>query len=284
MDFSTYPPSERYYGGTERKIGILINDRPYMVKFQKASVFGLRNNHLSEHIGSTLFNALGLPAQETLLGTYDGQPVVACRDFVGEDEQFVPFNDVGESSLDRDKETYQYDYEDIMLMLRDNSKLTSVQETVSAFWEMYVIDALVGNFDRHGANWGFIKKNDAYRLAPVFDNGSCLFPSLPEDQMPSIIQSPEETDARVYNFPTSQIRLNGKKSSYYEVINSLAFPECNKALAAIVGRCSLDSILSVVDGVPESSATQKQFYCHMLQHRFEKILQAPYERLMGGAR
>lgn len=282
MDFSAYPPSGRYYGGTERKIGILIEGTPYMIKFQKASAFGLRNNHLSEHIGSLLFNMLGLPAQETLLGTYNGQPVVACRDFIGGNEQFVPFNDVGESSLDRDKETYQYDYEDIMQMLRDNSKLTCVQETMSAFWEMYIIDALVGNFDRHGANWGFIKKNNAYRLAPIFDNGSCLFPSLPEDQMSSIIRSPEQTDARVYEFPTSQIRLNGKKSSYFEVINSLAFPECNKALAAVISRSSLSDILATVEDIAELSDAQKRFYRHMLLNRYEKILAAPYERLMGG--
>lgn len=34
------------------------------------------------------------------------------------------FNDVGESSLDQDKETYQYDYDDIVLMLEENAKLT----------------------------------------------------------------------------------------------------------------------------------------------------------------
>lgn len=284
MEFSGWPSSGRYYGGTERKIGVLVDGNPYMIKFQKASAFGLRNNHISEHIGSLLFNILGLPAQETLLGTYNGQPVVACRDFIEESEQFVPFNDVGESSLDRDRETYQYDYEDIMQMLRDNSKLTCVQETVSAFWEMYIIDALVGNFDRHGANWGFIKKDNAYRLAPIFDNGSCLFPSLPEDQMLSIVQSPEQTDARVYEFPTSQIRLDGKKSSYHEVISSLAFSECNKALAAVVSRSSLKEVLGSVEGIAELSDTQKQFYCHMLQNRYEKILLASYERLTKGAR
>ena len=41
---------------------------------------------------------------------------------------FVPFDDVGESTLDQDKELYQYSYEDIMQMLRDNSKLTNVDE------------------------------------------------------------------------------------------------------------------------------------------------------------
>lgn len=111
---------------------------------------------------------------------------------------------------------YQYDYEDIMQMLHDNSKLTNVKETISMFWRIYIMDALLGNFDRHGANWGFIKENNRYSLAPVFDNGSCLFPNLVDEvEMQQIMESEEETDKRIYKFPTSQVRLNGKMRVLY---------------------------------------------------------------------
>lgn len=33
---------------------------------------------------------------------------------------------------------------------------------------MYLIDALIGNFNRHGANLGFIE-NNRHRLAPIYD-------------------------------------------------------------------------------------------------------------------
>ena len=36
---------------------------------------------------------------------------------------------------------------------------------------MFVIDAFIANFDRHGSNWGFIKKDNEYGPSPVFDNG-----------------------------------------------------------------------------------------------------------------
>ena len=282
MDFSQYPSNNRYYGGTERKVGILVNGEPFMLKFQKRTAFGLRFNHVSEHLGSRIFSCAGISAQETTLGTYFGEPVVACRDFLAPNEQFVPFNDVGESTLDQDKEAYQYEYADIMRMLRDNSKLTDVEGTVSAFWEMFIIDALVGNFDRHGGNWGFVKRNDKYRLAPVFDNGSCLFPSLLDDQMERITASDEETRKRVFEFPTSQVRLNGHKSSYYEVINSLAFPECNKALAKIMMNLDMNTAYAVVDSVEDISEQRRVFYTHMLKARYEVILLASYEKLMGG--
>ena len=178
IDFSEYKFNGKYYGGSERKEGISIDGEDYMIKFQKQTAFGKRNNHISEFLGSHIFEICGLEAHKTYLGYRAGEEVVACKDFNIQGRQFVPFNDVGESTLDQDKETYQYDYEDIMQMLRDNSKLTNVQETISMFWRIYIVDALLGNFDRHGGNWGFIKENNRYMLAPVFDNGSCLFPNL----------------------------------------------------------------------------------------------------------
>ena len=188
MDFSKYERSNRYYGGSERKIGILIGESEYMLKFQKITPFGVRYNHISEFLGSRIFGLFDFPVQEVYLGTYEGEPVVACKNFIEQGEQFVPFNDVGESTLDRDKEVYQYSYEDIMQMLSDNTKLTDVQETISLFWDMFIVDALLGNFDRHGSNWGFIKKNNKYRLAPIFDNGLSLFCFAGQEDLPTLAE------------------------------------------------------------------------------------------------
>ncbi|HBQ65092.1 MAG TPA: HipA domain-containing protein, partial [Clostridiales bacterium] len=76
MDFSNYPLSGRYYGGSEKKVSIIINGSPYMLKFQKKNAFGIRYNHISEYIGSHVFALLGFPTQETYLGTYRGEQVV----------------------------------------------------------------------------------------------------------------------------------------------------------------------------------------------------------------
>lgn len=279
-DFSKYPLSNKYYGGSEKKLGIIINKSSYMLKFQKKTAFGLRNNHISEYLGSHIFSLLGFSAQETVLGLYKNEQVVACKDFNNENQQFVPFNDVGESTLDNDKENYQYEYSDIMRMLRDNSKLTNVDKTIERFWDIYIVDALIGNFDRHGGNWGFIKSNNAYTLAPIFDNGSCLFPNMTdENEMLEIINSQEETDKRVFTFPTSQIKLKGNKSSYYEVISSLEFYECNMALKRIYNKISIDEFNNLIDNTPFISDIQKSFYKHMLYNRYEKIIKQTFERL-----
>lgn len=280
IDFSKYEPNGKYYGGSERKEGITIDGEDYMIKFQKQTAFGKRNNHISEFIGSNIFELCGFEAHKTYLGYRYGEEVVACKDFNLPGKQFVPFNDVGESTLDQDKETYQYDYEDIMQMLRDNSKLTNVQQTISMFWRIYIMDALLGNFDRHGANWGFIKENNSYRLAPVFDNGSCLFPNLvDEDEMQEIIDSEEETNKRIFKFPTSQVKLNGEKSSYFDVINSLQFNECNDALRYVMSRLDMNKVEGLIDATPLISDIQKEFYKHMIRARFNKILLDSFEKL-----
>ena len=231
-------------------------------------------------LGSHIFEISGLEAHKTYLGYRMGEEVVACKDFNIQGRQFVPFNDVGESTLDQDKETYQYDYEDIMQMLRDNSKLTNVQETISMFWRIYIVDALLGNFDRHGANWGFIKENNRYTLAPVFDNGSCLFPNLADEaEMKEIMESEEETDKRIYRFPTSQVKLNGKKSSYFEVIHSLQFEECNDALRYIMSQLDMSEVEKLIEETPLISEIQKAFYKHILTARYNKILLSSYENM-----
>ena len=280
IDFSEYKLNRKYYGGSERKEGISIDGEDYMIKYQKQTAFGKRNNHISEFIGSHVFEICGFEAHKTYLGYRDGEEVVACKDFNVPGKQFVPFNDVGESTLDQDKETYQYDYEDIMQMLRDNSKLTNVQETISVFWRIYIMDALLGNFDRHGANWGFIKENNRYTLAPVFDNGSCLFPNLvDETEMQAIMESEDETDKRIYKFPTSQVKLDGKKSSYFEVINSLQFEVCNDALRYIMSHLDMHEVEKLIDETPLISEVQRTFYKHIITERYHKILLESFEKL-----
>jgi len=280
MDYSKYPDGNRFYSGGGGKKSILVSDKPYLIKFQKNSRDGLRFNHVSEYLGSHIFALLGVEAQETFLGTYNGENVVAIRDFLEEDEVFVPFNGVGDSSLEQDKEKYQYTYEDIIGMLQENIKLTNVKQTIELFWDMFIIDAFVANFDRHGSNWGFIKRDNKYRLSPVFDNGSSLFPQLNTDEkIEEVLNDQEEIDRRIYQFPTSQVKYRGKKSSYYEIISGLDFDECNKALARITERIDFDKIDKLIDSIECISEKRKEFYKIILKERYEKILLESYNKL-----
>ncbi|MHC1692566.1 MAG: HipA domain-containing protein [Sphaerochaetaceae bacterium] len=283
MDYSQYTKNNKYYAGSEEKIGITVDNVDFIIKFQKFSETGLLNNTICEYIGCHIFSMLDMNVQNTYLGTYYGRNVVILEDFIKDNQQFVPFNEVGDSSLEHDRETYQYSYADIMKMLEENTKLTQVSETITQFWRMYIIDALLGNFDRHGANWGFIKASNRYTLAPIFDNGSCLFPRIHTDEACLEIMGDEaEINKRIFSFPTSQIKLNNKKSSYFDVIYSLQFPECNGALRDIANNVDLKQMDTFIDTIMEISEIQKKFYKTMLRERFEKILLASLEKLQRG--
>lgn len=279
-DYSMYEKTPVMLSGAEKKFEIIIDGHRYIVKFQKNSEVGLTYNYVSEYLGSHIFQVIGIPVQETFLGTYDGANVVVMKNFLEPGDALVAFNGVGESSLERDKEIYQYTYEDITAMLQENMRSTNVAETIDRFWDMFIVDALIGNFDRHGGNWGFIKRNNQYRIAPMYDNGSSLYPKLNTDEkIAAVLASEEEINERIYKFPTSHIKIKNHKSSYFEVISSRQFEACNEALKRIVPRIDLNRINTIIDEIEGISELRKQFYKVMLEHRYEKILMYTYRLL-----
>lgn len=284
-DYSVYPETGTIYSGTERKYEILIDGYRYIVKVQSHSESGLLYNHVSEYLGSHIFQSVNIPVQETVLGTYRGLHAVILKSFLQEREALIPFNGISESTLEQDKELYQDSYEDIITILENNRKSTDVQETTDRFWDMFIVDALIGNFDRHGGNWDFIKKEGRYAMATVYDNSSCLYPRLNTDeQIEKVLADQAEIDKRVYTFPTSHIKHNGRKSSYFEIINSLQYEQCNLALLRIMERLDMKKIDDIVDSVPEISQLRNHFYKLMLKTRCEKILLPSYCRLCAQQR
>lgn len=111
-DYSKYEKTPVLFSGAEKKFEIIIDGFRYIVKFQKNSEVGLIFNYVSEYLGSHIFQLIGIPVQETFLGTYEGKNVVVMKNFLEPEDDLVAFNGVGESSLERDKELYQYTYED----------------------------------------------------------------------------------------------------------------------------------------------------------------------------
>ena len=281
-DYSIYPiDTDVFFSGAENKNQITINGKRYIMKYQRNSEVGMMFSHVSEYLGSHVFELLEIPVQDTYLGTYNGKNIVLLKHFCKDGEILVHFNEVGESSLEEDKEMYQYSYDDIQRMLNDNKRSTNVQETVDRFWDMFIVDALNGNFDRHGGNWGFLKKDNKYRIAPVYDNGSSMYPKLNTDEkIKEDLESEEKINDRIYTFPTSHVKIDGRKSSYYEVINSLQFEECNKALLRIFPRIKFEDIDKLIDSIECINDLRKQFYKRMYRERYEKILKPAYDKLV----
>lgn len=85
-----------YNGVNGKKIAVEYEGRQYMLKFpppsgSKSTEFSCTNSCLSEHIASTIFNMLGVPAQKTVYMTYIGarisQILVPAYKMILSDEQ-----------------------------------------------------------------------------------------------------------------------------------------------------------------------------------------------------
>lgn len=91
------------------------------------------------------------------------------------------------------------------------------------FWDIFIVDALIGNWDRHNGNWGFLynSSTDEVSLAPVYDCGSCLFPQADEEIMHRTITKRSERDLRIFEIPLSKIKIDGRKIRCFHFIPSL---------------------------------------------------------------
>ena len=145
---------------------------------------------------------------------------------------------------------------------------------------MFIADCLVGNFDRHNGNWGFLI-NETQRkieIAPIYDCASCLYPQLTDERISEIINEQKEIEARVFIFPTSALKINDKKINYFEYINRAENQDCNEALCRIYPKIKLNVINDIIDKTPFISNIRKEFYKKIIQMRYEKILKNAYEK------
>ncbi len=139
---------------------------------------------------------------------------------------------------------------------------------------MFIVDAFIGNWDRHNGNWGFLynTKSDEMTLAPVFDCGSSLYPQADEKLIENILSNEKEINFRIFEIPTSAIKHHESRINYFNFISSLKFEECNRALKRITAKIDMSKINTIVDETPFISDLYKKFYKTMLAERKEHIL------------
>ena len=193
IDFTNLPRKNKTYAGANgSKLSIMYDGVQYMLKFPghalKNKVMSYANSCVSEYIGCHIFNVIGIPAQETLLGTFTKNGteklVVACKDFTTAGLVLQDFASLKNTIIDSSYNGYGTELDDIIQTLEEQTAVNSYV-LKERFWDMFIVDALIGNWDRHNGNWGFLYnvQTDEISLAPVFDCGSCLFPQADESIM-----------------------------------------------------------------------------------------------------
>lgn len=286
------------YGGSDKKRGILFDGKKYMLKLSDRISEDKRNSlnssytnsYLSEYICCHLIKMFGFDVQNTLLGKITlksskeeikDYPVVACENFIPEGFSLVEFKFI-ESSLLTSKPPKIPKIEDIYEIMKTENAYFSKEfgeKALVAYWNIFILDALLGNFDRHANNWGYLVNNTTHEinLAPIYDCGSCLYPQLADDALGSILASDDEMQMRIDKFPQAALTLeNGKKVSYKEYISSFANQDCTDALLRVFPKINMNEAMQFINDLDCISDVRKLFYNTMLSKRYEQILEQPY--------
>ena len=56
----------------------------------------------------------------------------------------------------------------------EESKMIDTKEIKEKFWDMFVIDSLIGNTDRHNGNWGFLLNKHINEIHFFIDGIECI--------------------------------------------------------------------------------------------------------------
>lgn len=290
IDFTNCPQKKKGYGGANgKKICVKYNGEDYMLKFPTTGKINkdmhYTNGCISEYLGCHIFNAIGIKAQETLLGTYKTErgvkTVVACKDFSSAGIVPQDFASLKNRIIDSERNGYGKELSEILYTIQEQN-LFPQDELMNYFWDVFVVDSFIGNWDRHNGNWGFLynQTDDTLELSPIYDCGSSIYPQADETLMELILKDEKELNLRIYEIPTSSIELNGKRINYFDFMNSLQNDDCSKAVLRIQPRIDMKKIEEIIRNTPGLTALQYDFYLLMLNFRKELIIDEVYNKIL----
>lgn len=151
------------------------------------------------------------------------------------------------------------------------------KEQISDFYyDMFVVDALIGNTDRHNGNWAILQLMDGARISPVYDCGSSLCPLL-DDKFLS-----EEQGAREALKANSALSdSNGKRIRYFDYFKGDLKPQIQEALKRVIPKINLNEILKMINSAEYVSRARKDFSSSFVMTSYERILIPALEKVLS---
>lgn len=217
--------NNKVYNGNTLKFGISYNDTDYIVKLPKEPL-----SVYTEYIASKFIGVLGVPCHKVTIGVYKGIPVDIIKDFTSNSDLTLhSYKDTKQSSEDTDISVKNYTYKDVTYLIEKHLKMTDSDKVnaLQRFWDMFICDAILANRDRHWGNWGYLSNGNRYRIAPLYDNGACLYPNVDKViHLYTDLRSREKfLRDRVFTFPASLFMIEKPdrcyRTNYFEMFSDL---------------------------------------------------------------
>lgn len=300
-----------YGGDGGAKDAVIYDNIVWMLKFPKTTrdlinpQISYTTSPLSEYLGSQVYASLGLPVHETLLGTRRGKLVVACRDFTmgvvdGSDaplpwpvKRLIHFRNLKNSFMAEDIESYSGTgsetlLSEVLATIDGQEDLIKIPGVRERFWDMFIVDAFIGNNDRNNDNWGVLldpAENEAV-LAPVYDNGGAFFNKKSFASMEKRLADAQAMREDAYLSPLCAFKYTnvdntGHKINPFIFIRQKDNNDCTAATERFLHRVNMEHIQKIIEDVPETYGAlsvmpkvQKEFYIELLRLRLEFMTQA----------
>ncbi len=307
-NFDNVKVNSLVYGGRSgQKLGIIIDSENWFLKFPKSTAnfsekidMSYSTSPLSEYIGSHIYSCIGIPVHDTKLGIKDNKVVVACKDF-RENINTIRFDDYNAinnlyvSGLEEklsscsSSSAYHVDLDGVMIVMENNPRFLEYPELKERFWDMFVVDALIGNKDRNNGNWGMLVDGltNKMMVAPVFDNGAAFSNNVDDKKIEQILNDSERFKQSAYLSKICAFTRNDKFINPFVYIESMENEDCNEALMRVVPKIDVKKIKAIIEEIPNEfnniqiiSNVRKEYYCRCIDYRFEVSLYPTYLKLL----
>jgi hypothetical protein len=177
--------------GMLKKSWIIENGKRYLLKG------GYKSDSLqpfNEVLASLICERLGFNHVTYTLDVVKGKVVSKCECFINKNTELVPASQIMYGVA---KKQNSEDYEEYIKILEDNG-LENVREKLE---NMYILDFLIMNEDRHLNNFGIIRDVNTLKwldIAPIFDNGQSL---------------------NIIDINSEELIVNGEGRLFYNILN-----------------------------------------------------------------
>jgi hypothetical protein len=290
IDFDVGEKMFNKFLGSEKKDTVFLDGVVYMIKYpdpirgkKLKGILSYKNNQYSEYIGSSIFASCGISAQETALGyftdRYTGKrkTVVGCKDFTQNGGTLYEMEKLS-NSIATDEAQLATTIENVNRIIDETELITDKISIKDCFWDMFVVDALIGNKDRHFGNWGIVVKDGNVSFAPVYDCGSSLSALLEDGEMAELMKTPGLFKAEEYNM-ASIYNMNSQRIRYHEIFKNPP-TDLTKAILRTVPKIDMAEISVIIDSTLHMSDTRKEYLKQALDMRYEQILVPALKRAL----
>jgi hypothetical protein len=222
----------------------------------------------SEKIAAELCRLIGLPYAEYELATFTGQPGTVSLSFIPEGGSLSLGNEILSQLISEypqnKKDPSQHTVVQVFDALKnldlppDWTPPDGIKTSEDLFLGYLLLDAWIGNTDRHHENWGVIRLRELTYLAPTYDHASSLGRSLTDQERQKRLNTPdpgysvqayvEKGQSCLYNEVTDK-----KPLKLYDAFCQAAklYPDAAHVWLDMLATISADDTLTLLQKIPE---------------------------------